>query len=71
LFLVLLLTNWALNDPTAGPVMRALGSLSLTSHLREMMKGVIDLADIVFYLSVITFGLFLSHQSVASDRWRS
>jgi ABC-2 type transport system permease protein len=71
LFLVLLLTNWALNDPTASRFMRALGYLSLTSHLREMMKGVLDLKDVVFYLSVITFGLFLSHQSVASERWRS
>jgi ABC-2 type transport system permease protein len=71
LFLVMLLTNSALNDPTAGRFVRALGYLSLTSHLREMMKGVLDLKDVVFFLSVITFGLFLSHQSVASERWRS
>jgi ABC-2 type transport system permease protein len=71
LFLMLLLTNWALNDPTAGPLMRAFGYLSLTSHLRDLMKGVLDLKDIVFYLSFITFSLFLAHQSVASERWRS
>jgi ABC-2 type transport system permease protein len=36
-----------------------------------MMKGVLDLKDIVFYVSVIAFGLFLSHQSVESQRWRA
>ena len=42
--------------------------LSFTGHLNDLMKGVIDLKDVVFYLSVITFGLFLSHQAVASER---
>ena len=35
------------------------------------MKGVIDLKDVVFYLSFIAFGLFLAHQSVESQRWRA
>ena len=36
-----------------------------------LLKGVIDLKDVVFYLSVITFGLVLAHQSVESQRWRA
>ena len=35
------------------------------------MKGVIDLKDIVFYLSFIVFGLLLAHQSMESQRWRA
>jgi hypothetical protein len=35
------------------------------------MKGVIELKDLVFYLSFISFGLFLAHQSVESQRWRA
>ena len=35
------------------------------------MKGVVDLKDVVFYLSVVSFGLFLAHQSVESQRWRA
>jgi ABC-2 type transport system permease protein len=71
LFLALLVMNWLLDDPTGGNVMKVLGYLSLTGHLRDFMRGVIDLKDVVFYLSVITFGLFISHQSVASQRWRA
>ena len=36
----------------------------VTTHLEDLVKGVVDLKDVVFYLSVITFGLFLAHQSV-------
>jgi ABC-2 type transport system permease protein len=39
--------------------------------MEEMVKGVLDLKDIVFYLSFIFFGLFLAHQSVESQRWRA
>jgi ABC-2 type transport system permease protein len=62
--------GWA-DDPTAGPVMKAIAYLGVTSHLEDLVKGVVDLKDVVFYLSVITFGLFLAHQSVESQRWRA
>jgi ABC-2 type transport system permease protein len=62
--------GWA-DDPTAGPVMKVVAYLAVTSHLADLAKGVVDLKDIVFYLSVITFGLFLAHQSVESQRWRA
>ena len=31
----------------------------------------VALKDVAFYLSVMTFGLFLAHQSVESQRWRA
>jgi ABC-2 type transport system permease protein len=62
--------GWA-EDPTAGPVMKAVHYLGLTSHMDDMMKGVLDLSDIVYYLSFIGFGLFLTVQSVESQRWRA
>jgi ABC-2 type transport system permease protein len=62
--------GWA-DDPTAGPVMKAVAYLGVTTHLEDLVKGVIDLKDVVFYLSVIAFGLFLAHQSVQSQRWRA
>ena len=55
----------------AGPVMKVVAYLGLTNHLEDLMKGVIDLKDVVFYLSFIAFGLFLAHQSVESQRWRA
>jgi ABC-2 type transport system permease protein len=44
--------------------------LSVTKHIGEFAKGVIDSKDVVYYLSFIGFGLFLSKQSVESHRWR-
>ena len=39
--------------------------------MEELSKGVVELKDVLFYLSFIAFGLFLSHQSVESQRWRA
>ena len=70
LFLGMWTLGWA-DSPTAGPVMKAVSYLGVTSHLEDLAKGVVDLKDIVFYLSVIVFGLFLAHQSIESQRWRA
>ena len=70
----LLLGLWILgwmDDPSSGAVAQAVAKLGLLTHLESLMKGVIDLKDVVFYLSFITFGLFLAHQSVESQRWRA
>ena len=70
LFLGVWTLGWA-EDPSAGPAMRALAYLGVTTHMEDMVKGVVDLKDVVFYLSFIAFGLFLAHQSVQSQRWRA
>jgi ABC-2 type transport system permease protein len=70
LFLGMWTLGWA-DDPTAGPVMKAVAYLGVTTHFEDLVKGVVDLKDVVFYLSVISFGLFLAHQSVESQRWRA
>ncbi len=70
LFLGMWTLGWA-DDPTAGPVAKAVGYLGVTTHLEDLVKGVVDLKDIVFYLSVIGFGIFLAQQSVESQRWRA
>jgi gliding motility-associated transport system permease protein len=70
----LLLGFWILgwlDDPSAGPITKAVAYLGLLTHLEELMKGVLDLKDIVFYLTFTFFGLFLAHQSVESQRWRA
>jgi ABC-2 type transport system permease protein len=70
LFLGMWTLGWA-DDPMAGPVAKAVAYLGVTTHLEDLVKGVVDLKDIVFYLSVVTFGLFLAHESVESQRWRA
>jgi ABC-2 type transport system permease protein len=70
LFLGMWTLGWA-NDPMGGLVSKVVAYLGVTTHLEDLVKGVVDLKDLVFYLSVITFGLFLAHQSVESQRWRA
>ena len=45
--------------------------VSLTPHIENFSKGVIDFKDTVYYLSVICLGLFFSVRSVESVRWRA
>ena len=59
------------NNDRHRPVMQALAYLGVTTHMEDMVKGIVDLNAVVFYLSFIAFGLFLAHQSVQSQRWRS
>jgi ABC-2 type transport system permease protein len=70
LFLGLWTLGWA-DDPVGGPVIKTVAYLGVTTHMDEMAKGILELKDVVFYLSLIVFGLFLTHQSVESQRWRA
>ena len=51
----------------------ALGSifnyLSLQSHMNDLMKGVVDSKDIIYYLSVIVGSLFISTRLIEARRW--
>jgi ABC-2 type transport system permease protein len=44
---------------------------SVLTHFEPFSKGVIDAKDVVFYLSMIFLGLFLTARSMESLRWRS
>jgi ABC-2 type transport system permease protein len=70
---VVFLLLWVIDWParSAGPTMRAiLEYLSITQHFGDFARGIIDTKHVVYYLSVITFGLFLTAKSVDSERWR-
>ena len=49
---------------------KVLTALSITDHFDDFSKGVISLSHLVYYLSFISFGLFLTAKSVDSERWR-
>ncbi|MGI8991438.1 MAG: ABC transporter permease subunit [Bryobacteraceae bacterium] len=44
---------------------------SVLTHFEPFSKGIIDTKDVVFYLSMIFFGLFLTARSMESLRWRA
>jgi ABC-2 type transport system permease protein len=44
---------------------------SVLTHFEPFSKGVIDSKDVIFYLSMIFLGLFLTQRSLESLRWRS
>jgi ABC-2 type transport system permease protein len=44
--------------------------LSLPDHFGQMVQGIIDTQDIIYFLSVISIALFLTQRSVESARWR-
>jgi ABC-2 type transport system permease protein len=55
----------------SGPYVERLTSyLSLTGHVEDFLRGIVDSQHIVYYLSFITFGLFLTAKAVDSERWR-
>jgi len=45
--------------------------LSIVTHMENFSKGVIDSKDVVFYLSMMFFSLFLTSRSMESLRWRA
>ena len=68
-FQMLWVINWIATF--VGPTTQAiLNQLSLTDHFDDFSKGVIALSHLVYYLSFITFGLFLTAKSVDMERWR-
>jgi ABC-2 type transport system permease protein len=68
-FLLLWVINWMADS--SGPTTRTvLNYLSITDHLDDFARGIIDTKHVVYYLSFITFGLFLTAKSVDSERWR-
>jgi ABC-2 type transport system permease protein len=68
-FLFLWVINWI--GSFSGPAVERITSyLSIIEHFDDFAKGVIDTTHVIYYLSFMTFGLFLTAKSVDSERWR-
>ena len=68
--LMLWVFDWVSSYETAAWA-KVLSYLSVMTHFEGFAKGVLDTKDIVFYLSMIFFGLFLTARSMESLRWRA
>ena len=69
MFLLLWTISWAIDSARPG-MQKVLTALSITEHFDDFSKGVIAVRHLVYYISFITFGLFLTAKSVDSERWR-
>lgn len=68
--LILWVLDWSVGFETAEWA-KILSYLSITRHFESFSKGLLDTKDLVFYLSAIFLGLFLTQRSMESLRWRS
>src|SRR4051812_4004387 len=68
-FLMLWVINW-LGSVSTGWVADVTNYLSIIDQLDDFTKGVIDTSHLIYYLSFISFGLFLTAKAVDTERWR-
>lgn len=67
--LLLWFLDW--NEGIAGSAaVVVLHQFSFSEHFLNFIKGVIDSHDVVYYLSIIVFFLFLTNCSLESRKWR-
>ncbi|HTG99027.1 MAG TPA: ABC transporter permease subunit [Vicinamibacterales bacterium] len=68
-FLMLWVIGW-LGESSSPTTRDVLNYISITEHFEDFARGIIDTKHVIYYLSFITFGLFLTAKSVDSERWR-
>jgi ABC-2 type transport system permease protein len=71
--MVVLLLLYVIHSPAesvGGTAAAVLNYLSPVMQLRDLVRGVISLKSLLYYFSVILFGLFLSHRALEAYRWR-
>jgi ABC-2 type transport system permease protein len=68
-FLMLWVIDWMASDATVTTA-TVLRYLSITGHFEDFSKGIIDTKHVIYYLSLITFGLFLTAKAVDTERWK-
>ena len=68
-FLMLWIITWI--GSFSGPTIDKLTQyLSIVDHYDDFGKGVLDTTHLIYYVSFITFGLFLTAKSVDTERWK-
>jgi len=69
ILLLLYVLSWP-SETTGATLGNVLKYLSVIEHFSEMVKGIIDTKNLVYFLSLILLSLFLTHRSVEASRWR-
>jgi len=67
--LLLWILSWA-SEAAGASIRPILNYLSFFEHFKDMPRGVLNLTDLFYYLSVTFFFLFLTQSNLESRRWR-
>jgi len=68
--LLLWLLSWFTAFDTTATA-QVVNYISIVTHFENFSKGVLETKDVVFYLSMIFFSLFLTSRAMESLRWRA
>ncbi len=68
--LLLFVLNWV-SEFGSSATEKVIGYLSVQQHFESFSKGVVDSKDLIFYVTMIILGLFLTSRSLESVRWRA
>ena len=68
--LLLYVLSWVTSYNTE-PWAAAIAYCSIVTHFEPFSRGIIDSKDVVFYLSAIFLGLFMTARSLDSMRWKA
>ena len=67
--LVLYTIGW-LGETVQGAAGNLIKYASITDHFQELTKGIVDTRDLVYFITLLVIGLFVTQRSVESVRWR-
>ena len=67
--LVLYTIGW-LGETVQGTWGAVVKYISITDHFQELLKGLVDTKDLIYFATVLVVSLFLTQRSVESVRWR-
>ena len=66
--LFLFIIDWV--SSAGGLLGKIASAISIMSYFEDFAKGVLDVSNVLFYLSFIFFFLYLTYRSIDSLRWR-
>lgn len=70
LTLLLWMMSWASQGSAQGFLGEVFSFLSIGEHYSHFIKGLIDTKNVVYLMSLIAVGLFLTHRVLDSHRWK-
>ena len=70
LLLVLWLLHWGAEYAT-GNTAAILNYVSVVRHFEDPAKGVLDTRNLIFYVSLVVFGLFATMRAIETVRWKA